>query len=131
MAVNQKVEPEDGRILHGAGQSPETFNRYWDNMGVYKPLIYMYYMQINNIQNKLIKLKKEIVKYPGIFLQIGLNFKVKGEGEKLHEVTLGNYDSQIEEFISFARDFKKPIFLRLGYEFNEPGKYNPEKYILA
>lgn len=132
MDYKQKFEPKGNNVIHGAGQSPEQFEKYWKAVEYYKPAIYMTYMRINNISEKIILLKKDIKKYPEIALQIGLNLKPKGQSEKTEEIVKGEYDKEIDKFIIFAKEFKRPIFLRIGYEFNNPNhKYVPDKFILA
>lgn len=129
MSFNQKFEPEDGRVIHGAGQSYNTFKRYWDAVEKYKPKIYMAYMKINTISEKVLKLKKELKEFPNLIPQIGLYLGVKNEGEKTEEIMEGDYDEQLNDLIKFAKNFKNPIFMRVGYEFNEPGKYKPDKFV--
>ena len=132
MDFNQKFEPKGNKIIHGAGQSLETFRNYWNAVGEFKPILYMCYLRINKISEKIEVIKKEIKEFPNSMLQIGLNFKIKDEGAKTKEIIKGVYNKEILALINFAKKFQKPIFLRLGYEFNNPRhKYNPSDFILA
>ena len=40
---NQKFEPPAGKVLHGAGQSPEQFRKYCNAVENYKPIIPRFY----------------------------------------------------------------------------------------
>ncbi|MDP1729097.1 MAG: glycosyl hydrolase [archaeon] len=131
MYFKQKFEPKKG-IIHGAGQSPEQFKKYWNAVGNYKPLIYMAYNRINNIQEKLLNKIKELLSIDKkLWLQLGLNLKPKGEKEKCKEILQGKYDEEINFLIKTLKNFKNPVFLRIGYEFNESNKYQPKEFILA
>ncbi len=130
---NQKFEPRGNKVIHGAGQSPEQFRKYWDAVEDYKPLIYMTYNKINEVREKLSrKLKEMRVIYRNLCLQLGLNLKPKGEKEKCKEITEGKYDEEILELIKIVKNYKNPVFLRIGYEFNNPThNYSPKDFISA
>lgn len=127
----QKFEPKGNRIFHGAGQSLETFTKYWNAVEDFKPAIYMTYVRINKIGLWSNRIKKEINKFPNLMLQIGLNLKVKGEGSKVKEISKGKYDKEIGLLCKTLREIKNPSFIRIGYEFNTPGRYKPRDFILA
>ncbi len=128
---NQKFEPKGNKIIHGAGQSIDTFKRYWDAVGDYKPAIYMTYVRINNIKEWSKKLKAELKHFPNLMVQIGLNFKIKKGGSKCLEVSKGKYDKEIKNLCKTIKEIKNNVFIRIGYEFNENNKYQPEDYIKA
>ncbi len=131
MDFKQKLEPKGNRIIHGAGQSLETFSNYWNAVENFKPIIYMTYVRINKIEEWSKKIKKEIKKFPNLILQIGLNFKVKDKGEMTKEIKQGEYDEEIVCLAKAIREIKNPVFIRIGYEFNEPKKYNSKDFISA
>ena len=133
MDFKQKFEPESGRILHGAGQSPEQFKRYSKAVGKYKPLIYMLYIRINEIKEKFQDKVNEAKKIsPNLMLQIGLNLKAREIGEQCKQIIKGEHDKELLYFIKIIKDYKNPVFLRIGYEFNNPThNYNPKEFILA
>ncbi|MFB6226590.1 MAG: hypothetical protein ABEJ02_04530 [Candidatus Paceibacteria bacterium] len=133
MYFGQKFEPPSGNVIHGAGQSLEQFKNYHECVGNYKPAIYMSYVRINEVGIKLpskICNAKEIS--PNLMLQIGLNLKVKSFGSQCKEVSEGVYDEQINELIEMLGNYGNPVFLRIGYEFNNPSNgYSPWYYVSA
>lgn len=133
MSFNQKFEPEDGKVLHGAGQSPEACLKYFKAVGEFKPVIYMAYIRINEIQEKL---HQKIIELKEIdqrlMLQLGLNLKAKNIGSQCKEVIEGKYDAELTKLFNEIKTFKNPVFLRIGYEFNNPTHdYKPEEFIGA
>lgn len=133
MNFKQKFEPEDGKILHGAGQSPEQFRKYWNAVENYKPIIYMIYNRINDIREKFPRKLKELCSIDkNLCLQLGLNLKPKEEKEKCKEIAQGKYDEEINFLLKTLKNFKNPVFLRIGYEFNNPThNYSPKEFISA
>lgn len=133
MRLKQKFEPADGRVLHGAGQSSEQFKKYWDAVGENKPLIYMAYNRINDITEKFHKKLEGLYSInKELWLQLGLNLKPKEENEDCKGIISGKYDKEIFSLIKTIKDFKNPVFLRIGYEFNNPDhNYNSKEFILA
>lgn len=133
MDFNQKFEPKGNKVIHGAGQSLEQFKKYWNAVEEYKPLIYMEYIKINEIREKLprkLKAMNEIDKK--LYLQLGLNLKPREEKEKCKEIAQGQYDEDIDFLIKSLKDFNNPVFLRIGYECNDPTHlYNSKNFIDA
>lgn len=131
MDFSRKFEPRGNKILHGAGQSPETFKLYWDAVGKNKPLVHMSYIKFQNLSQWIDKIKSEVSKYPNIVLQIGLNLKVDNI-DRTKEISLGDYEKELTLFIDTLIALKRPTFLRIGYEFDEPKKYQvPSNFIAA
>ncbi|MFP4510135.1 MAG: glycosyl hydrolase [Spirochaetaceae bacterium] len=134
---NRRFEPEAGRILHGAGQSPEAFVEYVEALGAeYTPLLYMLYTGLRGDPSRLeAKLREMDALLPvRLVPQIGLSMTVDGTPEKHyeHRVAEGLHDTELRALCLILRDFKRPVFVRLGYEFN--GRWNgyePESYIRA
>jgi beta-mannanase len=132
MDFKQKFEPKGNRIIHGAGQSLEQFEKYWEVVKENKPLIYMLYLKIDTIKEKLPEKIKEMQKVSqNLIPQIGLNFISKTKGNQCKEILDGKYDSEILFMISYLKILENPVFLRLGYEFNEPKKYDSQEFILT
>ncbi len=129
----QKFEPPAGKVLHGAGQNPEQFKKYWNAVENYKPSVYMLYIRINEIKEKFQNKVSEAKKIsPDLMLQIGLNLKARNIGEQCNQVSEGRHDKEILELIKSIKNYKNPIFLRIGYEFNNPThNYKPKEFILA
>lgn len=133
MSFNQKFEPPLGKIIHGAGQSHKQFKKYWTALGKYKPLIYMEYIKIGEIKEKLsLKIKSLYSINTNLYLQLGLNLKPRNMKEKCREIANGEYDEEIIFLIQILKDFKNPVFLRIGYECNDPvHAYKPKDFIDA
>ena len=133
MNFNQKFEPKGNKVIHGAGQSFEQFKNYWDAVEDNRPLIYMAYNKINEVREKLPrKIKEMCVIDENLCLQLGLSLKPKGEKEKCKEIVQSRYDSEIKALIEILNNFKNPVFLRIGYECNNPThSYNPQDFIEA
>ncbi len=132
MYFGQKFEPKENRIIHGAGQSVEQFRKYWNIMECSRPAIYMFYLKINTVAEKLGRIKEEVKEFPGLALQIGLNLKIKDGGEKTREIVMGEYDKEILSLIDFMKKSKRLFFLRIGYEFNNPDhNYKSKEFVLA
>ncbi len=130
---NQKFEPPAGKVLHGAGQSPEQFKKYWRAVEEYKPIIYMVYIRINEIKDKSQSKVNEAKKIsPNLMLQIGLNLKAREIGEQCKQIIKGKHDENLLELIKSIKSYKNPVFLRIGYEFNNPThNYKPKEFISA
>jgi beta-mannanase len=127
---NQKFEPKGNKVLHGAGQSPEQFKNYWKAVEKYKPVIYMTYIKIQNLDKWIKKIKKEIKEYPEIMVQIGLNLRVNGE-DRTEEISKGKYEKELKKLAKTIKELTNPVFVRIGYEFDAKGKYISSNYISA
>lgn len=133
MDFQQKFEPKGRRIIHGAGQSPEQFKKYWHAVGDYKPLMYMQYIRLGEIKEKLLE-KIEMMESisPTLCLQLGFNLKPRNEQEKCKEIAQECYDEELMQLIELLKNLKNPVFLRIGYECNDPAhNYHPHQFILA
>ena len=133
MDFKEKFEPKGNYVLHGAGQSPNQFKKYWEIMENRKPIIYMEYIKFNEVKDKLIKKLDNMKKISkNLCLQLGLNLKPRDQDEKLEEISKGFYDDNLLFLIRELRKLKNPVFLRIGYECNDPThNYNPEHYVKA
>ena len=70
------------------------------------------------------------IQYPNSAFQLGLNFSA-GDAD-LDKVATGGYDAQIDLLAAQLRTTDRPVFLRIGYEFDGiHNHYTPEKYIAA
>lgn len=124
---NRLLEPDAGRVLHGAGQSPDAFVEYARALGEpYTPLIYMLYTGLKGdsrpFQDKLVEMDSL---FPvQLIPQIGLSMTTDGTPEEHyeHEVASGQRESQLQGFCDVLREFARPAFVRIGYEFN--GRWN-------
>jgi hypothetical protein len=130
MDFKEKFEPRGNLILHGAGQSPGQFKKYWEISGNKKPVIYMEYIKFNEVKEKLPQKIQNIKDISdNLCLQLGLNLKPRNEKEKCGEISKGIYDEDILFLIDNLKDLKNPVFLRIGYECNNPShNYDPENF---
>lgn len=126
----QKFEPKGNKIIHGAGQSMEAFTNYCNAVGKYKPLIYMTYVKMKNMDAWVEKMNEEMKSFPNVILQIGFNFLIDGK-DATKEISEGKYDKELEKFFKTLLEIDRPIFIRLGYEFDKKEKYNPKYFIKA
>ncbi|MFH1430848.1 MAG: glycosyl hydrolase [Nanoarchaeota archaeon] len=128
----QKFEPREGKILHGAGQSPERFLDYWNAVKDFKPSVYMEYVRVDEIREKFDKKMKKMLKVSkDLMPQIGLNFKTRINGAQCKEVAEGIYDKDIFSMIKILKEIRNPSFIRIGYEFDKKGKYDSKEFVNA
>jgi hypothetical protein len=118
-----RLEPT-GAVVHGAGQSTDAFKNYCNVMLIrQKPVVYMFYIGLRDINSGWEKnLKAELLSYQPDFLipQIGLSMTQDGTPSAHYEddVAAGRMDTQIDAFIEGLRSLARPVYLRIGYEFN-------------
>jgi len=132
----KRLEPRDGRIIHGAGQSRSSFTAYNSVIGTTRPAIYMTYTSMKGLKPDSISwLSNELARYPEFIIpQIGLGMTTEGQPEKHYEqdVAAGLYDKEIENLCEGLAQLHRPVFLRIGFEFN--GRWNgykPDTYKAA
>lgn len=129
-----------GRLWHGAGQAGVTgydgFENYWNVApNDQKPNLFMDYCGTWNANEKWsLELKQELLKFhrQGYYVvpQIGLNIFYIWQ-----QYLSGEQDDELENYISGLKYLGIPVFLRVGYEFNNfPGDpwltpYTPEEFI--
>ncbi len=130
----RRLEPKNG-ILHGAGQDPAQFATYSELFPECRPVVWMGYTGIRREYeaNPLDRFKRGMTESTDRFLipQIGLGMTVDGKPERHYErdVASGLFDKGIEQLANYLEEFDRPVFIRLGYEFNgewngyEPGSF--------
>lgn len=125
-----RLEP-DNRIIHGAGQDPQGFADYRKSFAAaHQPLIYMTYIGLCYPVDTLVewgaRVRGELAAMGGITAipQIGLNLTGgKDDGSGLDAlVAEGKFDGQIAAFADALASFQRPVFIRIGYEFE--GSWN-------
>lgn len=144
-AEKAKFEPPDGKVLHGAGQSPDAFDEYYELLKDTPPAIYMIYAGLRPPRDhaawhepqtpgeeqraKVIshipgKLAHYVEKYPDLIPQIGMDFVGFDDA-----VAAGRCDDQIRAGARYVKTLRVPVFIRPGFEFNARGRgYGPEHY---
>ena len=128
-----KFEPPDGRVLHGAGQSPDAFGRYWEALPETRPAIFMVYFGVHKLGAVEKQLKRYFGNYPQAMPQIGLAFAGRGpNGRTQDRLVEGKFDDDLRTAARVLRDTKRPVFIRPGYEFNGNwNAYDPDVFIEA
>lgn len=97
----------------------------------YQPALCSEYIHMNceSIENALEMIGTEVKKFPFYLIpQIGLSMTAAGEikGANFEDrVAAGEYDTQIASLCRGIKDMDRPVFLRIGYEFN--GRWNGYK----
>lgn len=133
--MKARLEPVD-KVLHGAGQSTIAFCNYSNALGMDAlPQIYMMYVALNdpNVGGWLGYLLRGLDEYSwDVIPQIGLTMTIDGgpEGSNYEdEVANGKYDTNIENLCLVLKEWNKPAFIRIGYEFNGSwNKYKADTY---
>lgn len=131
---HKRLEPPAYRIIHGAGQDAQAFHDYYRVMDTQPPVIYMTYWPLNMVSTYFgNQLQTALDSYTGDYLipQIGLTMTADGHPEKHYEqdVAAGKYDAEIEMLCYQLQKLHRPVFLRIGYEFNGHWNgYHPKEF---
>lgn len=133
----KRLEPRGRRIIHGAGQSPDAFAEYYRLLTAAPPLIYMNYAGLRATTPEVLDRLTGILEGYETYLvpQIGLAMTHDGSPEQHYEgdVAEGRHDAQIEAFCQALKRLGRPVYLRIGYEFNgrQWNGYQPETFRAA
>jgi hypothetical protein len=141
-AARRRLEPPAGRVMHAAGQEPGAFESYSRYMGARAPMAKMLYLGLASLNATApgtlapffadVEAALAADEAPdGAFLalQLGLELPLDGAEALVAE---GAYDAAIEALRFALVAVARPVFLRVGYEFNGPWNgYKPESYIGA
>ena len=131
----RRLEPQT-QVLHGAGQSDETsFAEYTQAMGAAKPMLSMSYVDLkDDLPAYFARLRAELARYPELIVpQIGLSLN-EGDRGKHYEaaVASGSMDDRLRQLCEGLRSLDRPVYLRVGYEFNGPWNgYEAAAYVAA
>lgn len=134
---NAKLEPVNG-VLHGAGQDFYSFTNYSKALdATAQPIIYMSYIELNSSMtnilswgNDLRSIMQEL--HTDVRVQLGINFKgLNGQGQRIDSLSAnGKYDQQLDTIVSVLKSLNRPVYVRIGYEFEGSWNgYMPEYYI--
>ncbi len=133
--TSNKFTPSEGKVIFIVGQDNNTIDTYVKNIGI-TPAGFMFYTSIQKMEgiSEPINLgagpshaQYLIDKYPNSVIQIGLYMVNALDG-----VIQGTYDNNIDKLSEWLKKIKRPVYLRIGYEFDfNQNNYNPEKYIKA
>lgn len=133
---HRKLEPDGRVVLHGAGQTDDkTFRDYTMLLVQQRPMLYMSYLDLrDNIPAYFTRLNHDLNLYPDYLVpQLGLSLN-QGAATLHYDaaVASGSMDKQLADLCTGLKSLDRPVFLRIGYEFNAPWNgYAPDTYIAA
>ena len=130
-----------GGVLHCAGQGFPEFSGYSTLLPAEKqPAVYMTYQSLREDWGDHASwgqaVARELATFPQFLsVQVGLSMTQDGAPEQHYEkdVADGLLDDQLDRFIAALESLARPVYLRVGYEFNGTGwnGYQPESYKAA
>jgi len=129
---SSKFTPPPGKVILFVGQDQTEIAAYMKSVSVH-PAGFMAYTSLNlegletpydeggGLQNA----QSLMDDYPPAVLQIGLYLV-----DSLPEIVNGNDNEPIDRLARWMKAARRPIFLRIGYEFDLPGnRYDPKLYV--
>ncbi len=133
--TSNKFTPPEGKVIFVIGQDNATIDTYVKNIGI-TPAGFMFYTSIQNLDGIFEPINHGagpsyaqhlINKYPNSVIQIGLYMVNALDG-----INQGKYDDNISKLSDWLKKIKRPVYLRIGYEFDfDQNDYEPNKYIKA
>jgi len=130
-----KFIPPEGKILFVIGQDRDAIDAYISDVGIV-PAGFMGYTSLQDLEGIYAPANPGggtqhaqyiIERYPNTVIQIGL-FMVG----KLDGIINGTLDENIYKLGEWIRGVNRPVYLRIGYEFDLPeNNYDPKKYVRA
>lgn len=131
-----RLEPQANVVLHGAGQSDDaSFRAYTQAVAPARPMLSMSYVDLHDdLPAYFARLHAELATYPDLIVpQIGLAMN-EGDARKHYEqeVADGVDDSRLRSLCAGLKSLDRPVFLRVGYEFNGTWNgYRAQSYVEA
>ncbi|MBO0932010.1 glycoside hydrolase family 26 protein [Fibrella aquatilis] len=130
-----RLEPRQA-VLHGAGQAEVVaVAEYTKSLSAAtRPILFMDYAGLNSpkIGNQLRSILTKCRQFSWFVIpQIGLSMTTDGQPDKHYEgeVAAGRYDALIDTLVQTLKRYDRPIYLRIGYEFNGHWNgYQPATY---
>jgi len=127
MDYKQKFEPRGNKVIHGAGQSFQRFREYSKAVEKNKPLIFMTYFKFNETDMWIARAKKQLKESPNLIFQIGL--KMHNSKSMVADIYQGKYDKDLTKLMKTMNHIENPVFIRIGYEFDWPDRYDPKEFV--
>jgi hypothetical protein len=141
-SARHRLEPPDGRLLHAGGQEPGCFESYSAFLGARGPSVKMAYAGLEGLNGTapgavpafftaLASALAADAAPDGAFiaLQLGLQLPLNGQEAR---VAAGEYDAAIEALRAGLVALQRPVWLRIGYEFNgQWNNYAPASFVGA
>ncbi len=136
-----RLEPRQSVVLHGAGQSDTaSFEHYRAAVAPAQPMLFMTYTDLrDDLPAYFASLRKQLHElapdpaHAAVVPQIGLSLN-RGDAHHHYEgqTAAGADDSRLQQLCDGLRSLDRPVFLRIGYEFNGLWNgYEPTGYIGA
>ncbi len=133
-------EPADGKVLLIIGQDKAAHDQYIADIG--NPGGLMFYTSVQRLEGITIPIGADsgtwdfpvnFSAYPNMVVQIGLWMSgMTGSEDDLDRIDNGIYDSNLDILGNWMKNLARPVYLRVGYEFDNPDfNYNAEKYVRA
>jgi len=143
MFFEARLEPPAGRVISGWGQfssawdldqpagksDAEDLSAYEKAVAPHTPAMISFYVtpDFSMVSGFLNHYRKFAATHGFFVALVGLNFR----GSE-HDVAIGMRDPDLMVLAEGLRDFGRPVLLRIGYRFNQPGAlYEPSAYIGA
>jgi len=133
--IKGKFVPPEGKVLMIVGQDRGTIQNYFRNVGIV-PGGLTFYTSIQEMSGLHKPFNNGAGVQHGQFIvdtfsnsavQIGLYMV-----DALHDVVGGVYDDNIVKLGRWIKSTKRPVYLRIGFEFDNPqNDYYPRRYVLA
>lgn len=136
-----KFVPADGKTLLIMGQTVESINEYMDHFsdqpipggwatywGIpeFVGITESHKYENSSSQNHQLLLEK----FPNTIVQSAM--WMVGKWDVAKKTGNGDYDKVIKKYAAWAKSANRPIYLRIGYEFDGPhNELEPEEYIKA
>lgn len=130
-----KFAPPAGKVLLFVGQDVNTISAYLKGAPML-PAGLMGYTSLQNLEGLDESYddgggeqhaQALVETYPDTALQIGLYLV-----DQLDGAASGHYDDRIDKLGAWIKSTHRPILLRVGYEFDNPGNhYDPKQYVAA
>lgn len=123
-----KLEPPEGKILHGMGNFNKDNDKYLEMLGDEKlyPLSRLFYMSLESKtrtwDHSLFSLRKYLreTEQERMIPHVSIGFGANGGGVGIDKsiAQSDKYDGRIDDIVHTLGRYRKPLFLRLGFEFN-------------
>lgn len=134
-AASAKLVPPEDRVLLFIGQNRDSIDDYVEDVGK-TPAGFMFYTSIQELDGLddpadhgagITHAAHTLENYPDAALQMGLYMVGALKG-----VNSGRYNKNIDRLADWIKRTNRPVYLRIGYEFDLPDNdYEPAAYAAA
>lgn len=132
---NTPFIPPKGKVLLIIGQHKEAIDTYVKELE-HVPAGFIVYTSVQRAEGiyeafdhggGVQHLQYAVEKYPNTVIQVGLYMV-----DVLEAIVRGNYDNNLQKIGTWIKNTNRPVYLRIGYEFDGPhNHYDPKLYIAA